>query len=68
MGAPTNSDFASHGSYLPPPETVEVAERVGVSRATAQRYLAELVRAGLLELNLQYGTTGRPTHRYRART
>ena len=49
-------------------ETVEVAERVGVSRATAQRYLAELVRAGLLELSLQYGTTGRPTHRYRART
>ena len=48
-------------------ETVEVAERVGVSRATAQRYLAELVRAGLLELNLQYGATGRPTHRYRTR-
>lgn len=48
-------------------ETVEVAERVGISRATAQRYLAELVRAGFLELTLQYGTTGRPTHRYRAR-
>ena len=47
-------------------DTAEVAENVGVSRATAQRYLAELVRAGLLQLNLQYGATGRPTHRYRA--
>jgi response regulator of citrate/malate metabolism len=48
-------------------ETLEVAELVGISRATAQRYLSELVRTGFLELNLQYGTTGRPTHRYRAR-
>jgi response regulator of citrate/malate metabolism len=47
-------------------DAVEVAERAGVSRATSQRYLAELARAGLLELHLQYGTTGRPAHRYRA--
>jgi response regulator of citrate/malate metabolism len=43
----------------------EVARRVGVSRATAQRYLAQLVRDGCLELRLRYGPTGRPEHLYR---
>ncbi|MBY8887150.1 response regulator [Streptomyces sp. PTM05] len=44
----------------------EVAEATGVSRATAQRYLSYLVREGLARLELRYGTTGRPEHRYRA--
>jgi len=43
----------------------EIAENVGVSRATAQRYLALLVRAGTLEVHLRYGSAGRPEHRYR---
>lgn len=43
----------------------EVAESVGVSRPTAQRYLAYLARHGVVELRLQYGSTGRPEHRYR---
>ncbi|MFE0464462.1 response regulator [Kitasatospora sp. NPDC058965] len=43
----------------------QVAERTGVSRATAQRYLSYLVREGLVRLELRYGTTGRPEHRYR---
>jgi two-component system CitB family response regulator len=42
----------------------EVAETTGVSRATAQRYLADLVAAGRVDLGLRYGTTGRPEHRY----
>ncbi|MGN6605549.1 MAG: response regulator [Jatrophihabitans sp.] len=42
-----------------------VAERIGISRATAQRYLAVLVHDGRLELTLKYGTAGRPEHRYR---
>ncbi|MBF4574735.1 response regulator [Frondihabitans sp. VKM Ac-2883] len=42
----------------------EVAERVGVSRATAQRYLATLSAEGLARMRLHYGTTGRPEHRY----
>ena len=46
-------------------DAVEVAERAGISRPTSQRYLAELVKSGLVELSLQYGSTGRPTHRYR---
>jgi two-component system CitB family response regulator len=42
----------------------DVAEATGVSRATAQRYLADLVAAGRVELGLRYGSTGRPEHRY----
>jgi response regulator of citrate/malate metabolism len=43
----------------------EIAEQLGISRSTAQRYLAELARQGKIELRLHYGTTGRPEHRYR---
>ncbi|GGU60787.1 transcriptional regulatory protein [Streptomyces albospinus] len=43
----------------------EVAELTGVSRATAQRYLSYLVREGLIQLELRYGSAGRPEHRYR---
>lgn len=43
----------------------EVAEQLGFSRATAQRYLADLVRRGLVDLSLNYGSAGRPEHRYR---
>ena len=42
----------------------DVADRVGVSRATAQRYLATLAGDGHLTMQLRYGTTGRPEHRY----
>lgn len=48
-----------------PVAAADVAQVVGVSRPTAQRYLADLERRGLVELHLDYGTTGRPTHRYR---
>jgi two-component system CitB family response regulator len=44
----------------------EIAEQIGISRSTAQRYLAELARQGAIELRLHYGATGRPEHRYRA--
>lgn len=42
----------------------EVAAVVGVSRATAQRYLAALADDGSVEIQLRYGSTGRPEHRY----
>jgi two-component system CitB family response regulator len=45
----------------------DVADELGVSRATAQRYLADMVRRGTVELVLNYGSTGRPEHRYRIR-
>ncbi len=43
----------------------DIAAQVGISRSTAQRYLAELARQGKIELRLHYGSTGRPEHRYR---
>lgn len=47
----------------------EVAQRAGVSRATAQRRLAAMTRRGVLEVRLRYGTSGRPEHLYtRARS
>jgi response regulator of citrate/malate metabolism len=44
----------------------EVASLVGISRPTAQRYLSYLARHGVVRLQLRYGATGRPEHRYRA--
>jgi response regulator of citrate/malate metabolism len=43
----------------------DVAGRLGLSRATAQRYLSDLAAAGRVTVELRYGTTGRPEHLYR---
>ena len=43
----------------------DVSDELGLSRATAQRYLSQMVENGQLELALQYGTTGRPIHLFR---
>jgi response regulator of citrate/malate metabolism len=43
-----------------------VATQLGISRPTAQRYLTELHRRGVLELELEYGSTGRPVNLYHA--
>jgi response regulator of citrate/malate metabolism len=45
----------------------ELAATIGVSRATARRYLEHLADRGLVEARPRYGPTGRPQHRYRAR-
>lgn len=45
----------------------EVADLVGVSRATARRYLEHLTDRGQAEACLKYGAMGRPQHRYRMR-
>jgi two-component system CitB family response regulator len=47
-----------------PLTALDVAEAVGVSRATAQRYLSDLAASGRVDLSLRYGATGRPEHRY----
>jgi response regulator of citrate/malate metabolism len=44
----------------------DVGESVGISRATAQRYLSYLERHGVVRLQLRYGTNGRPENRYAA--
>ena len=43
----------------------EIAERTGMSRATAQRYLTHLHDLGRVEIGLRYGVSGRPEHGYR---
>jgi len=42
----------------------EVGQLIGISRATAQRYLSYLERHGIVRMQLRYGSTGRPEHRY----
>lgn len=43
----------------------ETAERVGISRVSARRYLEHLCSTGQAQQALRYGTSGRPEHRYR---
>ena len=43
----------------------ETAERVGISRVSARRYLEHLSTTGQVQQRLRYGTSGRPEHRYR---
>lgn len=42
----------------------EIAGTIGISRATAQRSLTQLEQSGAILLDLRYGRTGRPEHRY----
>jgi len=47
-----------------PVSAATVAERLGISRPTAQRYLTYLAEHGVLRLELKYGGAGRPEHLY----
>jgi response regulator of citrate/malate metabolism len=47
-----------------PRSAAEISEEVGISRATAQRYLASLAQSGRVLVTLRYGSTGRPEHEY----
>lgn len=49
-----------------PMSAADVASQLGLSRPTAQRYLTRLSEHRLVVRTLQYGSTGRPTHLYRA--
>lgn len=49
-----------------PMSAAEVSEAIGVSRATAQRYLATLATSGEVSVGLRYGTTGRPEQEFAA--
>lgn len=52
-------------SATQPLTAADVAGQLGLSRATAQRYLSDLAAAGRVRVELRYGTTGRPEHLYR---
>jgi two-component system CitB family response regulator len=43
---------------------VEVAERCGMARVSARRYLEHLERTGLAQVRPRYGQTGRPENGY----
>ncbi len=47
-----------------PMSSGEISTAVGISRATAQRYLATLASAGEVTMQLRYGTTGRPEQEF----
>jgi response regulator of citrate/malate metabolism len=49
-----------------PMSSGEVSTAVGISRATAQRYLATLASTGEVMMRLRYGTTGRPEQEFLA--
>jgi len=43
---------------------LECAERVGISRVSARRYLEHYTTSGLMSVTLRYGNAGRPERRY----
>ncbi|MFB4299637.1 response regulator [Actinomadura sp. NTSP31] len=47
-----------------PRSAAEIGTEIGISRTTAQRYLASLAQAGKVRVTLRYGSTGRPEHQY----
>ncbi|OBK43131.1 response regulator [Mycobacterium sp. 1081908.1] len=49
-----------------PMSAAEVSAAIGISRATAQRYLAALATTGDVSVGLRYGTTGRPEQEFAA--
>ena len=50
-----------------PLSAAEVAAEIGVSRATAQRYLAALATNDEVKVGLRYGSTGRPEQEFVAK-
>lgn len=49
-----------------PMSAAEVAVAIGISRATAQRYLAAMAANGDVSVGLRYGATGRPEQEFAA--
>lgn len=47
-----------------PMSSAELSAEIGVSRATAQRYLSALANSGEVRIQLRYGTTGRPEQEF----
>ena len=48
-----------------PMSAEEVGRELGINRATAWRYLEQLIEVAQAELDMEYGGVGRPTKRYR---
>jgi two-component system CitB family response regulator len=48
-----------------PESATDVADRSGLARVSARRYLEHLVTLGWAEVSLRYGAAGRPERLYR---
>ncbi|MEP7369397.1 MAG: response regulator [Dermatophilaceae bacterium] len=59
--------YKSIGNSASGLSAADIATQVGISRATAQRCLTQLDNVGAVKLELRYGQTGRPEHRYTIR-
>ncbi|MDX1886722.1 response regulator [Mycolicibacterium sp. 120270] len=64
LGAETGRLVLEAVSQAGEVSAAECAERVGISRVSARRYLEHYLSTGALEIRLQYGV-GRPERRYR---
>jgi len=64
--SPATADLISDAlrNATSPRSAADIAAELGVSRATAQRYLTGLAQAGSARMTLRYGATGRPEHLY----
>ena len=56
------SDFLKE--EISPYSAEEVAEKIGIARVTARRYLEYLVLCGMVEVNMEHRKVGRPKNRY----
>lgn len=67
MGSPTkDAVLQALRTSGEPLSSGEVSTLVGISRATAQRYLTTLAADGQLRMRLRYGATGRPQQEFLA--
>ena len=57
--------LAAHENSL---SASEIAQYLGISRATAQRYLTQMADRKLVILELKYGNAGRPINNYRLKS
>lgn len=56
--------FEAVNASTSPVNAMDIADLLGISRPTAQRYLGALEEKGLLVVEPRYGTTGRPVNFY----
>ncbi len=59
------SALYQHETYF---SASEIAERLGINRTTARRYLEYLVSSSKVEVDSLYGSVGRPERKYRLKT
>ena len=64
--SPESADLVRRVLAVADPDlsAAECAERCGLSRVSARRYLEHFIETGQAEVRLRYGVAGRPQRRY----